>query len=397
MPQKKSVKKTTPKRKTSRRTRKTKVYIPTYKIIGFCAFIITICVGLLLITTLASPKPDSISHKTEQKTSVEKTVKETKKETKPVEATKKTPSPSDKTDNPPAREIENPYIEKDVSQNKKIQNPQEDKSVKTVETSNKNTNNSIKNNDNKNNSVTEKPSAPSAKKSKYNFPKAKNGAQLIFVFDDGGQNNAQLEKYLTLPFPITVAVLPQLQNSASAAQKVRASGNEVILHQPMQAINASVNPGPGAIKPEMSDEEIKSVLFQNINQLGQIAGMNNHEGSAITADAEKMAVILQMASEEGIYFLDSRTNVDTKVPYVAKEMGYGYYERNIFLDNEKTKDNVLKELKKGLDIANKNGNVIMIGHVWSADFLPALLNDMYPELKENGYTFSVVSKSKARK
>ena len=61
------------------------------------------------------------------------------------------------------------------------------------------------------------------------------------------------------------------------------------------------------------------------------------------------------------------------------------------------KENALKELKKGLDIANKNGNVIMIGHVWSADFLPAFLNDIYPELKEKGYTFSVVSKSKARK
>ena len=110
-----------------------------------------------------------------------------------------------------------------------------------------------------------------------------------------------------------------------------------------------------------------------------------------------MATVLQFASQEGIYFLDSRTNVETKVPYVARELGYSYYERNIFLDNEKTKENALKELKKGLDLANKNGSVIMIGHIWSADFLPAFLQDVYPELKEKGYTFSVVSKSRARK
>ena len=72
--------------------------------------------------------------------------------------------------------------------------------------------------------------------------------------------------------------------------------------------------------------------------------MNNHEGSAITADAEKMAVVMQFCSQEGIFFLDSRTNVETKVPYVASEMGYSYYERNIFLDNEKTKANALKEI-----------------------------------------------------
>ena len=178
---------------------------------------------------------------------------------------------------------------------------------------------------------------------------------------------------------------------------VRKSGNELILHQPMQALNAKVNPGPGAITPQMTEDEIMSVLFQNINELGQISGMNNHEGSAITADAEKMSVILKTASENGIYFLDSRTNSESKVPYVASELGYSYYERNIFLDNTKKRADILAELTKGLGIANKNGVAIMIGHVWSADVLPDLLNEIYPELKQKGYTFTTVSKSNALK
>ena len=220
---------------------------------------------------------------------------------------------------------------------------------------------------------------------------------MIFVFDDGGQNLAHLKPFLDLPFPITVAVLPQITHSKETAAQVRKSGNEVILHQPMQSVNASVNPGPGAIKPDMTENQIKTLLFQNINEIGPVAGMNNHEGSGITADAEKMAIVLQFASQEGIYFLDSRTNVETKVPYVARELGYSYYERNIFLDNEKTKENALKELKKGLDLANKNGSVIMIGHIWSADFLPAFLQEAYPELKAQGYTFSTVSRSRAKR
>ena len=235
------------------------------------------------------------------------------------------------------------------------------------------------------------------KSSTFDFPAAQNNAQLIFVFDDGGQNLSQLDQFLALPFPITVAVLPQLTHSQEAAQKVRASGNEVILHQPMQALNSSTNPGPGAITPDMSDDQVISQLFVNINQIAPIAGMNNHEGSAITADENMVALILQMASDNGIYFLDSRTNSETKVPYVAGEMGYSYYERNIFLDNEKTRQNALTELNKGLALANKNGSVIMIGHIWSADFLPQFLRDVYPELKEKGYSFSVVSQSRAQK
>ena len=352
--------------------------------------------GLLLFTTLKTPNQkltDSVveryqEEKSEKKTEVETPKKERKKsepakpETKNTE-TKKSETKKSESQKTPQKKIETPQIKEE--QKKVQEKPAETQTAPKTE---------------QKKSETQKQLPPSPKpeqKSKYGFPAAKNGAQLIFVFDDGGQNLSHLKPFLQLPFPITVAVLPQIAHSAESAAQVRASGNEVILHQPMQSVNPNVNPGPGAIKPEMSDEQIKTILFNNINEIAPIAGMNNHEGSGITADAEKMSVILQMASEEGIYFLDSRTNVETKVPYVAHEMGYSYYERNIFLDNEKTEANALKELKKGLDLANKNGSVIMIGHIWSADFLPAFLQKAYPELKAQGYTFSTVSKSRAKK
>lgn len=358
--------------------------------------------GLLLVTTLREPNrrlPDAVierykkeivdskKQKTEEKAETKKEQKaesKTKSEKK-AETSKKSETPKKtETEAPKKQETKKPEPQK--TETPKTESPQTE-TPKVIETPQSK---DVP-------AVPPKKQEPAKSKSKYNFPAAKNNAQLVFVFDDGGQNLSHLAPFLKLPFPITVAVLPQLTYSKEAANQVRKAGFEVMLHQPMQAVNASVNPGPGAIKPEMSEGEIKSILFQNITEIGPIAGMNNHEGSAITADAEKMAVVLQFCSQEGIYFLDSRTNVETQVPYVAGELGYSYYERNIFLDNEKTNENALKELKKGLDLANINGSVIMIGHIWSADFLPAFLQDVYPELKEKGYTFSVVSKSKARK
>lgn len=372
------------KKRTTSKAKKAKVYIPAYKAIILCAVIITLCLCLLLVTTVktekpaaqapapiaerfeeakpATPAPEPAPAATPKKEAPKKEAP--KKETPKKETAKKTETPA------PAKkqEPEKPSVKAPV-----VTPPAETAEVKPAQP--------------------EKKEQKAPDKKSYNFPAAKNNAKLIFVFDDGGQNLTHAEKFLKLPFPITVAVLPQLQYSKQVADKVRASGNELILHQPMQSVSNKVNPGPGAITPEMNDAQIISQLFLNINEIGPIVGLNNHEGSLITADAEKMAIILQTATEYGIYFLDSRTNVETKVPYVAKEMGYSYYERNIFLDNEKTKENVLKELRKGLDIANKNGTVIMIGHVWSADFLPELLTDMYPELKEKGYSFTTVSKT----
>lgn len=238
---------------------------------------------------------------------------------------------------------------------------------------------------------------PSAAVQDFGFPPASHNATLCVVFDDGGQNVAQLKKCVALPFPVTVAVLPRLAHSKECAELVRQSGNEVILHQPMQAINLGVNPGEGAILPHMSGGEIAATLSQNIAEIAPISGINNHEGSLITEDEVKVGFVLETVHQKGIYFLDSRTSSATKVPSVSMEMGFPYYQRDIFLDNEKTRENILHELKRGVEIANRQGFVIMIGHVWSAEILPAVLEEVYPELKKKGYRFSTVSNSGAER
>ena len=397
-------KKTTSKRKSSpnstkrksysNKNRKPKVYVSPYKALVLCFAVILFCLCLLLIvskvdkTTTSSSKLPSISERFEEPKVTVKTEKVDKVEpvkVKPVKEkeTKVQEVKVDKVEN--KSEKTEKVVRKEEPVIKQTTPPATQE--KTAETTKKQ----------ETKTTTPQTTTTQTVKASYNFPQAVNHAQLIFVFDDGGQNLNHLDAFLNLPFPITVAVLPGLAYSKESAKKIRASGNELMLHQPMQAINKSVNPGPGAITPEMDEDQIIATLFTNINEIGPVAGINNHEGSAITADAEKMEIVLKVASENGIFFLDSRTNVETKVPYVAGEMGYTYYERNIFLDNTKTKENALAELKKGLTIANKNGSVIMIGHVWSADFLPAFLKEIYPELKEKGYTFSVVSKSNAQK
>ena len=397
-------KKTTSKRKSSpnstkrknysNKNRKPKVYVSPYKALVLCFAVILFCLCLLLIvskvdkTTTSSSKLPSISERFEEPKVTVKTEKVDKVEPVKVEPVKETETK--------VQEVKTEKVENKSEKTEKVVRKEEPVIKQTTPpATQEKTEETTKKQETK--TTTPQTTTTQTVKASFNFPQAVNHAQLIFVFDDGGQNLNHLDAFLNLPFPITVAVLPKLAYSKESAKKIRASGNELMLHQPMQAINKSVNPGPGAITPEMDEDQIIATLFTNINEIGPVAGINNHEGSAITADAEKMEIVLKVASENGIFFLDSRTNVETKVPYVAGEMGYTYYERNIFLDNTKTKENALAELKKGLTIANKNGSVIMIGHVWSADFLPAFLKEIYPELKEKGYTFSVVSKSNAQK
>lgn len=212
---------------------------------------------------------------------------------------------------------------------------------------------------------------------------------ILFIIDDAGNNLRELEPFLRIPYPFTIAVLPGLPNSAEAARRIRAAGKEVFLHQPMEAVNGQ-NPGPCAIYSGMTDDKIREILKQNIAGIGPVAGMNNHQGSKITMDEKMMETILSFCTEEKIIFVDSRTTAGTKAPDAARKLGIKIQERDVFLDNEQDRASMLNYLSTGLERARKNGKAIMIGHAWSPELAPLLAEEL-PKLIEQGYTLSTPS------
>jgi polysaccharide deacetylase 2 family uncharacterized protein YibQ len=210
------------------------------------------------------------------------------------------------------------------------------------------------------------------------------------VIDDAGNNLRELDAFLNLPFPLTIAVLPGLPYSAEAARRIRAAGKEVFLHQPMEALGAR-DPGPGAIYAGMSAEKVRAILEQNLAELGPVAGMNNHQGSRITMDETIMETVLLVCREKGIYFLDSRTTADTAAPVAARRLGIMIGERDVFLDNIQDKAAMIRSVHEGLIRAEKKGAAVMIGHVWSSE-LASVLEELYPELAEQGYSLSTISR-----
>jgi len=209
---------------------------------------------------------------------------------------------------------------------------------------------------------------------------------LVFVIDDAGHNLRDLEPFLEINEPFTIAVLPGLAYSAEAARRIRAAGKEVFLHQPMEAVGGS-NPGPCAILSGMGKDEIVSIVSRNLDEIGPVSGINNHEGSRITMDAETMEILLELCRERGILFLDSRTSSETAASMVARKMGMIIGERDVFVDNVQERESIIGYINAGLLKAEQKGSAIMIGHVWSP-LLASLLAELFPDLREQGYTFT---------
>jgi polysaccharide deacetylase 2 family uncharacterized protein YibQ len=157
----------------------------------------------------------------------------------------------------------------------------------------------------------------------------------------------------------------------------------------MEALGGQ-NPGPGAVYIGMSREEVRAIIERNLNEIGPVAGINNHQGSRITMDENIMETVLALCREQGIVFLDSRTTADTAAPQAARRLGMTIGERDVFLDNEQERDAMIRSVSQGLDKANLKGSAVMIGHTWSPE-LAAVLTDLYPGLTSRGYSLTTAS------
>ena len=396
------------KRTSVRRRKVKKVKLDKNKVTLLCGIIFLICCVCIAVNVLSqSAKSKNIAEiaksekKTEQrqqnsgelgKTQKKKEVSDSKELKKSADSAKKdensknvnktSQKQSADSKKNPAKSIEN--TNKIQTENKNIQKtkPEIENKSKTVENLEKSKKNEQIQNKEK------KQDLP------FLIPPAQNGATLVFVIDDAGMNAEYTKRYASLPFPLTIAVLPKLLHSKDCAYIVRSSGKELILHQPMQSLNHNLDPGPGKISVDMSFSQISSIINENLAEIGPgVKGLNNHEGSEVTQDVLRIGAVLDVCLENKIYFLDSRTTANTKAPQAALERDMTIFEKSgPYIDNIVSREAMLKEIYKSLEAANKNGSAIVIAHVdKSAEILPKLLEQMYPYLLKAGYRFATPS------
>lgn len=341
-------------------------------------------------TQKSSFKKSEPAKSSAQKTSVQKSNSAQKSESAKSSAQKS--APSQKTAQTQKSSSQKTVAASSANQKKSAQTASKNqKKTEQVATTNQKKSTQIASvNSNQNQNAQEQ----ALKNPRFDIPKAAKNATVVIVIDDAGRSVENVKRYATLPFPLTIAVLPKLPQSRECAQASIKLGKEVILHQPMQSINHKLDPGPGKITVDMSFAEISSILNANLDSLGPgVKGMNNHEGSEVTGDVIRIGAVLDVCKSRGIYFLDSRTTAATKAPQAALERDMKIYEKaGPYIDNDLTREKMLERMYETLRYANNHGHAIVIGHVdKSVNILPDLLSEMYPYMKASGYRFATPS------
>jgi polysaccharide deacetylase 2 family uncharacterized protein YibQ len=207
--------------------------------------------------------------------------------------------------------------------------------------------------------------------------------KIAIVIDDLGGENKMSQELLRWDFPVTFSILPYTPYSKTLAGEAHRKGKEVILHLPMEPRGyPQIWPGEGVLLEEMDEARLLRQLSKDIEAVPHIKGVNNHMGSRLMEDPEKMEIIFSELKRRGLFFLDSRTTPQTIGLQVAQSVGLKAMERSIFIDNSSTEEVIKQQLEQLIQLSLSKGKAIGIGHPHPSTL--KAIKKMVPEMKEKG-------------
>jgi len=222
---------------------------------------------------------------------------------------------------------------------------------------------------------------PSVKKPAKSTTPAKHRPLVAIIIDDLGYDKKIAIKFSKLNAVLTFSILPHSPFQKTIAHLSREKGFDIMLHLPMEPVEyPDVNPGPGTLLTSMTPDQLTRQLENDLDAVPFIKGVNNHMGSKMTAASSQMYQIFTILKKRGLYFVDSRTTVETLCKPSARLFQIPFAQRDVFLDHVTTVEFIRKQLNELVRIAQRNGYAVGIGHPHSQTY--QVLREMLPELQK---------------
>jgi len=212
---------------------------------------------------------------------------------------------------------------------------------------------------------------------------------IALIIDDMGYRYQSGRRAINLPADITYSFLPYAPHARKLANLANDKQKEIMLHIPMEANNGKAL-GPGGLTSTMPKDIFDLELQHSLSAIPFIKGVNNHMGSLLTQQTDKMVWLMKSLSSKGIYFVDSRTSVKSQALKTAREFGIRSEMRDIFVDHDLSEDVMQQQLRAAMAVAKRRGSAVVIAHPFPETM--NVLEGWLPKAKQQGYEFVYISK-----
>ena len=164
-----------------------------------------------------------------------------------------------------------------------------------------------------------------------------------------------------------------------------------MLHLPMEPEGyPGMNPGDHPVLVGMERADIAGIVDDALAGLPGVTGVNNHMGSAVTADRETMDRVASVLAERDLFFVDSMTTSRSVAAAAMTAAGVPALINRMFLDQAETSQGQIERLlARVVASARETGSVVALCHPYPETV--EVLRRELPRYAKAGVRFVTVS------
>jgi polysaccharide deacetylase 2 family uncharacterized protein YibQ len=199
-------------------------------------------------------------------------------------------------------------------------------------------------------------------------PAAEKLPQVAIIIDDMGYHPDVGRNLIALDLYLSFSFLPHAPFTQDLEEMVYQKGNPILLHLPLEPRSAEWDPGPGALFLKDDSATRRKKFYADLQHVPHATGVNNHMGSLFTEDRAAMEELVELFSEQQLFFIDSFTTSASTGLVSAREKQLPSARRHIFLDNVQNREAICLQIEKLVKLAAHQEHAIGIGHPYPETF-----------------------------
>jgi len=216
---------------------------------------------------------------------------------------------------------------------------------------------------------------------------AKQPRVAIVIDDIGFQWNLD-HRALALDGPVALAIIPEGPHARYLSEQAAKDHREIWAHLPMAGLHSdNCEAGLTCLEASWSQTTMHDYLVEQLAQVPGAIGINNHQGSQFTGDAQAVGrlvaaiALLNQTRSQPLIVMDSRTVVSSHLERLARDKGLATLRRRVFLDHDKGAEALIQNWRKLIKLAHQHGEAIAIGHPREAtlSFLETAIGELQAE------------------
>lgn len=207
-------------------------------------------------------------------------------------------------------------------------------------------------------------------------------ARVAIIIDDMGHEREVGARLAALELNLSFSFLPHSPFLEELESLARERGRTVMLHLPLEPLDPTKDPGPGAIYLDEHTGTIEALFKESLAQVPRAEGVNNHMGSKFTQDERAMLLLADQLLDHRLFFIDSYTVPESRGMATVASKDVPSARSHMFIDIVPDKQTICSRLSDLAALAHRQRFAIAIGHPYEAtvealqDCAPAILEGL---------------------